>query len=637
MATYSDKFSSGWATLYLVVTESSQSITNNTTTLSCALKIKKNSSCSSYNNGGASISMTINGSKLYSSSSFDIRSLSVGSTKTLATKTITVTHNSDGTKSVACKASFSSGVGLGSASITSKTFTCTTIPRASTFTLSTTSVNVGGTITANISRKSTSFDHNVSFYTSKRTFKTYTGVDTSQAFKLDSSYWYSDMPDTTSCTAYCKVTTKSGDKTIGSSVTKTFTVKVPSTVVPTAGKLTLTPEPITISGIQYTGILVQNKNKLTAKVGTCTPGTGSDIDSYTFSGSGFSGTAITSTSSSTLVPSYGDELIYKVTVKDKRGRTATSSNTIQCYQYFKPSFKAGSFNAYRVVEQEDGSYISDANGTKLKCEWTPVIASVGGKNTCSVVVTYVCNGETVSTDPITDKNYTVIDLGESDKTYSVTATLTDGFGATVSSTENSEPITVNGSSRIINVAKNGMGLAIGKMSSVDENYNEPNGLFECSWDAKFTGNVFFDNLVDLIYPVGSIYISVNSTNPATLFGGTWSQLQNRFLLGAGSSYTAGATGGAATVTLTTDQMPSHTHTISSSGTHNHTGYSRSVMSGGGNYVTLGTSATDDVSATSYKITSSEGAHTHSPAKTGGGESHNNMPPYLVVYMWKRTA
>lgn len=66
-------------------------------------------------------------------------------------------------------------------------------------------------------------------------------------------------------------------------------------------------------------------------------------------------------------------------------------------------------------------------------------------------------------------------------------------------------------------------------------------------------------LIDLIYPVGSIYMSVNSTSPATLFGGTWSQLQDRFLLGAGSAYTNGNTGGATTVTLTTSQIPAHKH------------------------------------------------------------------------------
>ena len=64
------------------------------------------------------------------------------------------------------------------------------------------------------------------------------------------------------------------------------------------------------------------------------------------------------------------------------------------------------------------------------------------------------------------------------------------------------------------------------------------------------------------YPVGSIYMSVNSTSPASLFGGTWEQLKDRFLLGAGDTYTNGSTGGESTHTLTVDEMPSHTHSQS---------------------------------------------------------------------------
>ena len=70
-----------------------------------------------------------------------------------------------------------------------------------------------------------------------------------------------------------------------------------------------------------------------------------------------------------------------------------------------------------------------------------------------------------------------------------------------------------------------------------------------------------------IYPVGSIYMSINSTNPSTLFGGEWEQIEDTFLLACGTSYSNGATGGSATVTLTENQMPSHTHIQDS---HNHT-------------------------------------------------------------------
>ena len=79
-------------------------------------------------------------------------------------------------------------------------------------------------------------------------------------------------------------------------------------------------------------------------------------------------------------------------------------------------------------------------------------------------------------------------------------------------------------------------------------------------------------LLNLVYPVGSIYWSSNNTNPGTLFGGTWTQIKDKFILAAGDSYSNGATGGAATVTLTVSNMPSHTHSftpIGTVGSHTH--------------------------------------------------------------------
>ena len=73
-----------------------------------------------------------------------------------------------------------------------------------------------------------------------------------------------------------------------------------------------------------------------------------------------------------------------------------------------------------------------------------------------------------------------------------------------------------------------------------------------------------ENFLNLVYPVGSIYWSSKNTNPGTLFGGTWVQIKDRFILAAGDSYSNGATGGAATVTLTVSNMPSHSHTIGGS-------------------------------------------------------------------------
>lgn len=121
---------------------------------------------------------------------------------------------------------------------------------------------------------------------------------------------------------------------------------------------------------------------------------------------------------------------------------------------------------------------------------------------------------------------------------------------------------------------------------------------------------------DAAYPVGSIYMSVSSTSPHDLFGGTWVQIQDTFLLAAGTTYAAGATGGEAMHTLTVQEMPSHTHNVDSNT---------------GSPVAYVPSAGGDIGGSGKNIA------TRAILATGGGEAHNNMPPYLAVYVWKRTA
>lgn len=128
-----------------------------------------------------------------------------------------------------------------------------------------------------------------------------------------------------------------------------------------------------------------------------------------------------------------------------------------------------------------------------------------------------------------------------------------------------------------------------------------------------------ESICNLIYPVGSIYMSVNSVNPATLFGGTWEQLKDRFLLGAGNTYGNGKTGGEAMHTLTINEMPSHNHYFS-------------LAIDGGNEV-----ASKDRVALNGFGNSRWWSNIHRIDNTGGNQAHNNMPPYLVVYMWKRVS
>ena len=188
--------------------------------------------------------------------------------------------------------------------------------------------------------------------------------------------------------------------------------------------------------------------------------------------------------------------------------------------------------------------------------------------------------------------------------------------------------------------------------------------------------------IDNIYPVGSIYMSVNATNPGSLFGGTWERIQDTFLLCAGTTYAAGATGGSATMahthnvsvtsggssaansgstSISVDQMPAHNHgqatltgtmynvaaqssgtDISASGIISRTGGSAQVR---GVATSSVSNVTDGITINASHTHTTQGsgsghthtiAHTHSISTTSDAASNtNNMPPYLAVYVWKR--
>lgn len=125
------------------------------------------------------------------------------------------------------------------------------------------------------------------------------------------------------------------------------------------------------------------------------------------------------------------------------------------------------------------------------------------------------------------------------------------------------------------------------------------------------------------WPIGSIYMSVSSTSPASLFGGTWERISDCFLLGASSGFPAGATGGEFTHKLKQSELPN---------------YSLSVTNGS-NVIRSKTGNTADayvqIQSSGWGIPNWE-SKTVTVASGGSGEAHNNMPPYLAVNMWKRT-
>ena len=211
-------------------------------------------------------------------------------------------------------------------------------------------------------------------------------------------------------------------------------------------------------------------------------------------------------------------------------------------------------------------------------------------------------------------------------------------------------------------------------------------------------------IVDLIYPVGSIYTSVNNTSPETLFGGTWEAIEGKFLLSADTSHAAGTSGGSATKSIDVANLPSHTHSVGAhshglnghthsvgahahglnshthgvgtyatadAGKHSHTltltydwdmahnGWSPTVNSLGTYQSTLaikcaeapnhkhtvtgasGAASGNTANSTAFDSGAATGDTANSTAfdsgSTGSGTALDVMPPYLSVYMWKRTA
>lgn len=185
-------------------------------------------------------------------------------------------------------------------------------------------------------------------------------------------------------------------------------------------------------------------------------------------------------------------------------------------------------------------------------------------------------------------------------------------------------------------------------------------------------------------------MSLNATSPADIFGGTWEALdEGRVLIGANTAHPVGQTGGAEKVTLTTSQIPAHSHGMGSAGSHSHSGtatnagshnHSRGDMNIIGKWSAWGPEYTEQATASgAFSVwrngqyggghsndhssagfnfdasdgwsgsTSSNGSHTHTLSvnsggshthtinNAGGGGEHENMPPYLSVYMWKRVA
>lgn len=612
-----------------------KNVSANTSTVTAKLYLVNDWSLSI--NGRSDNTCTIDGTQ----QTFASPAVSSTGTHLLGTVSQTVSHASDGSKSLAISAVFNiratlSGTYYGSITA-SANITLDSIPRASS--VSAPNGTMGTALTLSIARASSSFTHTLTY-----AFGSTSGTIAAKTTSTSVSWTpplslASQIPNTTSgvCTITC--TTYNGSTSVGSK-TCTLTLSVPASVKPTITSLTVAR----IDGDVPSswGIYVQTKSKAKLAINGAAGSYGSTIKSYSISGGGYSGTASTLT---TGFLNTSGTITFTATVTDSRGRiSAAATVSITVTAYSPPYFDS-------VLSQRclsNGTL--DDDGTYIRGQASYGYSTCGNKNTVTRSVSYKKATDSTWTDAgVSFSSGTAFTFGggaiSTETSYDIRYTLADAF-----STISVQDI-VSTAAVVMDFKSGGKGVAVGKVAETDN-------CFEVSeaWDVKVYGKLLKDyiqSFIKTMYPVGSIYMSVNATNPSTYFGGTWVAWgSGRVPVGVNTSdsnfNTVEKTGGASTVTLTTAQMPAHTHTFTGSsattnskGAHTHNvGRDGDGASGSSTY-TVHSAGVSGAGGTSP--TNSAGAHTHTltakgtNASTGGGGSHNNLQPYITCYMWKRTA
>ncbi len=615
------------------------------------------------------VRLVINGSQVYYKESRVERQKG-----TVASGTTTIAHAADGSKSFSASlevACYTVAINL----TKSATFTLDTIARASQPSLVTwpeTTNNVGdfgAEFAIHMNRASDVFTHTVRYEYGTRTGTIATNVGTGTTWAVPLNFM-NDIPDSTSASGRIYVDTYTGSTFVGTKYTG-FTVTVPTSVKPSAS---LTLEDVTEVGALY-GAPVQSLSKIKIKVNTTTA-YGSPIDSYQVTANGAQYTAAESTTD--FLINAGASPI-NATVRDKRGRSGSASYTMNVLAYAPPTIK--SLTVHRC--DEDGT--ENDQGDFVEVRFGATVTPMSNKNLATYTLKYkkteVTAWTTVTLTAYANK-FSVTDgsaifAADSNSSYDVELTVADRHNSASRITSASTAFTLinwgaNGTSMAIGkVAEranaleiglraydqygthisNGMSLYGGANSPIDANtsldhliltnQNTPtNSLWYVEtifystklvtsdrrqiampyrrggtcWSRYYTGGEWSAWESDALaaYPVGSIYIAYNHTDPKTLFGGTWTRITNAFLWATTSTGTIGQTGGEQTVTLTEEQLPSHSH---GSVYSQHAAGTKSQAW----YTTAGSSL-------AYGV-----------VETGGGAAHNNMPPYIQVSVWRRTA
>lgn len=570
---YGAKSSTGWQLRldYSV----SQSIADNKSTLALTLYIYDGTG-ESYNLDANSCYYTLQGTRVYNPYRYNSR----GWYK-LGGKSITVAHNNMGNGSVVLSADWHSGFTSSytpSSLTVSGTVNLPDIPRASS--VSSTGLVLGSAGTLAVTRAVSTFTHTIKLKCGSAAQVTVATKSSATSISYTPPLdWAAQNTSGISVNIAAEITTYNGDAVVGTNTT-TLTASIPASVKPT-----LSVSLSDTSGYQLTYGWVQGKSALKATF-SAAGSYGSTIKAKSLT---IGGKAAILDGANALTVS--GIMAVVATVTDSRGRTASVTQNITVNAYSGPGIQDLAFVRGSYA---NSVFTDNTMGADIKLTFTLSLQLTGNK--ASVEIT---GASTLANQTSGAKTVYLTAFG-TDTTSVVQVKATDALGTVVT-----REVTIPTVSVPMNMSFTLPGVCFGGVAEHEK-------VVEFKWPIRYLGKA----LLDYLHPVGSVYQSTDSTSPADLFGGTWEQIKDVFLLAAGDSHAVGSTGGEEKHVLTAAEMANHTHV------YDYTGQSDATGTG------------------AIKIVSPNGtanAYTGEATSNCGGQAHNNMPPYLAVYTWRRTA
>ena len=481
---------------YIFWEQTSCSVADNTSTIKVTFKVKRVGTDYSTNKSKAPWTISIGSNSSSGTKDYKISSVGSGSYVTIGTYTKTVSHNANGTLSIALKATLNlSGTTAGTGTV-SGSITLPTIARTSSASPSASSVTTGSSVQINISRKGSSFTHNVS-YKLEGLSTTYTtglsassGIATACTFTPPHSLFKS-LTTKTSVKATVTVTTMNGSTAVGS-VNFSLTINLHESAKPVISAVTLTR----VAGASTTasfGIYIQSLdcvNVVTAAAMNPSYDSGGTVTvTVTVEGKTYTGTNITSS-----VLNVAGAIAITVTAKDSRGRSVSLPKEISVAAYAAP--RITKFLAFRAASAT--AVTEDAKGTYARMTGAWEYAALNGKN--GITATYSIQQKGGTVVPVTsgaaiNTYYTASGVSIS-STWTITLKLQDTVGNAVTD----EMVLLSGA-KSMSFKNDGTGIAIGK-------YAEQAGL-EVDWNSSFNKETKFNERVNFEYP-GTTYEEVEN-------------------------------------------------------------------------------------------------------------------------------